>query len=479
MNLKKMKKILLSAMILVMASAVLDAQSKTGYFVRNSTRGHYYNAAFAPDQGYVGIPVLSGINISLGANYGPSTFLFPLSNGKYGLFLNEEVDSDVFLSGLKDYSFTNLDFGYTVLDAGWYTGKDSFWTVSMGVDVNMDSSLPKELFRFLKNGMETDPQSYSIQNVAFGASAYSYVSLGYSRGLDDYVKGLRIGGKVKLLAAVSDIQANIERLDLNMSSQSWNVKTLGSAHVLGGGLVPAFDENGYVNGMSFDPSGLGVSGFGMAFDLGAEYTISEGTPVDGLRFSVSVTDLGFVSYGKNKSRVFTTEGEFTFEGFENMGEEGSDLNTQVDEVTNELIGLTHFEEQEVDKAQGGSLAATLHAGVDYSFLDDKMNVGLLYSARFGRFLTENELTLAWNYSPVRSFNIALSYSLFKTHSTFGWLLTFVPTKGVGIFLGSDYTSLNYTALAFDGFKIPVPSRNMVVDVNFGLTISLGGKNSRY
>ena len=185
-----------------------------------------------------------------------------------------------------------------------------------------------------------------------------------------------------------------------------------------------------------------------------------------------------MSYGKNKSRLFTTEREFMFDGFDNLGEEGS-LDAQLEDLTDDLLGMASLKEETVSEAQRGGLAATLHAGVDYSFLEDKMNVGILYSARFGRFRTDNELTLAWNYSPVRSFNVALSYSLLKTHTTFGWLLTFVPTKGVGIFLGSDYTSLNYTSLNFDGFKLPVPSKRVMLDVNFGLTISLGGKNSRY
>lgn len=473
-----MKKIIITISLLLAASVALSAQSRSGYFVRNSTQNHYFNAAFVPDQGYIGVPFLNGFDIQLGTNFGPSTFLFPLQNGKTGLFLNPEVSSDAFLSGLKNKSYLDMNFGYNIVDAGWFTGKDSFWTVSMGLDVNVNSSIPKELFRFLKNGMTTDPQSYSIQNLGLGAQAFANISVGYSRGLDELVKGLRVGGKVKLLASVADIQMRIDRLDLNMSSESWTVSSLGTATILGGGLSPQFDEDGYVNGVNFDPSGLGVGGFGMAFDLGAEYTISEGTPVDGLRFSVSVTDLGFISYGKNKSRVLSADGTVRFTGVEGIGGDGK-LDDQLNELTDELLGLASFSEQPVSKGQGGHLAATLYAGVDYSFLEDKMNVGLLYSARFGRFRTENELTLAWNYAPVRSFDIALSYSLLKTHSTFGWLITFVPTKGVGLFVGSDFTPLNYTAFNLDGFKLPVPAREVVLDAHFGLTISLGGSNRRY
>lgn len=473
---EQMKKIILPALILLSAAVSAYSQSRTSYFVRNSTQNHNFNAAFVPDQGYVGVPFLNGFDIQLGSNLGTSTFLYPLSSGKTGLFLNEEVSPDLFLSRLRNNNYLDLNFGYDAVDFGWFTGKDSFWTVSLGLDVNMDTSIPKEFFRFLKNGMEDNPQTYSITNLGLGAQAYAHLSVGYSRGLDELVKGLRVGGKVKLLASVADIQMRIDRLDLNMSSERWNVTSLGSASILGGGIVPTLNEDGYVDGVQFDPSGLGVGGFGLAFDLGAEYTLSEGTPVDGLRFSLSVTDLGFISYSKSKSRVYEADGSVDFEGMENLGGEGGN---DLSGLSDNLMELVSFTEQPVTGNRNGSLAATLYAGVDYSFLNDKMNVGLLYSARFGRFRTDNELTLAWNYSPVRSFNIALSYSLLKTHSTFGWLITFVPTKGVGLFLGSDYTPLNYTAVNLNGVRIPVPAKEIMFDAHFGLTISLGGTNRRY
>ena len=471
-----MKKIIIPALLLLSATVSAYSQSRTSYFVRNSTQSHNFNAAFVPDQGYVGMPLLNGFDIQLGSNFGTSTFLYPLSNGKTGLFLNEEVSSEAFMSRLRNNNYLDFNFGYDVIDFGWFTGKDSFWTVSLGVDVNVDSSFPKEFFKLLKNGMADNPQTYTIHNLGLGAQAYAHLSLGYSRGLDELVKGLRVGGKVKFLASMADIQMNIDRLDVNMSSQSWSVSSLGTARILGGGVAPSLSEDGYVNGVQFDPSGLGVGGFGLAFDLGAEYTLSEGTPVDGMRFSLSVTDLGFISYNKSKSRIFAADGSVIFEGMEGLGGEGGD---EMSGLSDNLMEMASFTEQPVDKNQNGSLAATLYAGVDYSFLNDKMNVGLLYSARFARFRPESELTLAWNYSPVRSFNIALSYSLLKTHSTFGWLITFVPTKGIGLFIGSDYTPLNYTALNMDGIRIPVPAKEMMLDAHFGLTISLGGTNRRY
>lgn len=154
-----MKKILSVISFLTLGAILLSAQSRTSYFVRNSTQNHYMNAAFVPDQGYVGVPFLNGFDIQLGGNFGPSTFLYPLSNGKTGLFLNEEVSSEAFLAGPRNNTSLDLNFGYNVVDAGWFTGKDSFWTISLGMDVNVDSSIPKEFFRFLKNGMTTNPRA--------------------------------------------------------------------------------------------------------------------------------------------------------------------------------------------------------------------------------------------------------------------------------------------------------------------------------
>lgn len=472
-----MRKIIISAILILVSAVSVYSQSRTSYFVRNSTQNHNFNAAFVPDQGYIGVPILSNFDLQTSSNLGALSILYPLEGGQTGLFLNSQVSSEEFLSKLRKNNYLDATFSYDIINAGWFTGKDSFWTIAIGERVDMQSSLPREFFSLLKNGMYDNPSAYSIENMGVGATLYSQISLGYSRGLDELVEGLRVGGKFKLLLSMADVQMNIDRMDISMSSDSWSAATTGSASVLGGGIDLMYDENNNLSGVGYDPSSMGIGGAGIAFDLGAEYILSEGTPVDGMRFSLSVTDLGFVSYGKKHSRLLSSEGNIVFDGFEDIGVDGSGVNT--DSMMEDLMSMAAFKEEPVTKNQVRSLTATLYAGVDYPFLDDKMNVGLLYSARFGRFRTESELTLAWNYAPVRSFDIALSYSLLKTHSTFGWLITYVPKRGVGIFVGSDYTPLNYTALRVHGVKLPVPAREFVLDVNFGLTISLGGSNRRY
>ncbi|HIZ85840.1 MAG TPA: hypothetical protein IAC04_05065 [Candidatus Coprenecus stercoravium] len=474
-----MKKTLILSVSLLFTALTAGAQSLTGYFVRNSTFNHEFNAAFAPDQGYVGFPFLSGVNLQVGSNLTPSKLMYPLSDGSTGLFLNHEVSADQFLSGIRKNNYLGTNINYKLIDAGWYTWKDSFWTLSFGVKADVDLSIPGEFMRFAKVGMNQDPTNYCIENLGLTGQVYGQMALGYSQGLDKWVKGLRVGGKFKFLVSMMDVQASIDRMDLSLGSQSWTARTSASASVYGGGLAFRYGDDGYVDGLAFDPSALGVGGYGAAFDLGVEYTISEGTPVDGMRFSLSVTDLGFITYAADKSTRLSSSGEVVYEGFDGLGKD-TDFNSILTTLKDDAFSMISFAPEQSGKSRSRMMTAKLYAGVDYSFLQDKMNVGLLYTARFGKLRTENELTLAWNYAPVRSFDIALSYSLLKTHSTIGWLITFVPKRGIGLFVGSDFTPLNYTAVnIMDALKIPVPKNELMLDVHFGLTISMGGTNARH
>lgn len=467
-----MKRIAIIILTCSLTASVLNAQVKTSYFVRNSTMNHNFNPAFAPDQGFVGIPLLSNINVGTRGNLGLSSLVYPLDNGKLGLFLHPDVSAETAMSGFSKNNTLGAGLQYDIIDAGWFTGKDTFWTLSLGLNAEMDFSVPYEFMEFMKVGMNENPASYSISGINMESDLYAQLALGYSRGLDNLVKGLRIGGKLKLVAPLVKAYATMERLDVRMSSEVWTVTSKAKGTLYGSGVDFVYDDQGHISGYSIDPYSMGLAGFGAALDLGVEYTLSEGTPVDGLRFALSVTDLGFVGYGKDKSTMIESEEDsFVFEGFENIGLD-TDMSQQFNKLMEDILGLASFSETKIDKSCFEMTRTKLFASADYSFLRDKMNVGLLYSAKFGKLFDEHELTLAWNYAPVRWFDVALSYSMLNTGTTFGWLLTFVPRKGLNFFIGSDYTSFNYSSIG-------IPVHGSYLNVNLGISVPLGGKNRKY
>lgn len=463
-----MKKIL-SAVIALGFALSLYCQPRTGYFVESFTLNHQMNPAFVPNQGYVGIPMLSNIGVNINSNLGASHILYPLESGKVGLFLHPQVSSDEFLGKLSDVNYLDGTVGLDIINVGWFTGKSSFWSIDAGVKVSLNSSLPKEFFRFVKQGMSGDSNEFNMSNIGADGDVYTYISLGYSSSLDKLVKGLRIGGKVKFLAGLMNIYAHYDNLHVSADSQKWNVVGNGTGYILGGGVDFTYDsQTGVVNGVQFDPSSFGIGGVGGAIDLGIQYRISEGCALDGLRFSAAVTDLGFISYFKNKSTLVSSDGFVEYDGFDEITQGGDILEDQLDELLDRAMTLVSFTKQPVDDNQITRITTKVNAGIDYSFLKDKMNVGVLYTGYFSKIRERHEIMASFNYAPANWFDVAVSYSFMNLRSSFGWLLTFTPKKGMNFYLGSDYTVLRYTPQG-------IPLDKAYFGINLGLSVPIGDK----
>ena len=83
------------------------------------------NPAYRPERGYVSIPVLGAVGASYGTNgIAVDNFIYP-KNGETVTFMDNSVNTESFLNGLKDENQVNMDFGTQVLSGGWYAGKDS------------------------------------------------------------------------------------------------------------------------------------------------------------------------------------------------------------------------------------------------------------------------------------------------------------------------------------------------------------------
>lgn len=461
-----MKKIISIVIAVIIAlPTTLSAQSLlTGYFVENSTTRHTLNPAFAPNYGYIGIPGLSSINVNLESNIGLSSFMYPLSDGSLGTFLHPSVSADQFISTLPAITYLNPDLNFDVINAGFRTGRSSFWTIGIGVRVNVDSSVPDELFKFLKVGMDNDPTSYSIRNLSFVEDAFAQVSLGYSQ---DIIKGLRVGAKIKFLMPAARSYVSIDELNINMSSQEWSATSAAQAYILGNGVNFKKNEEGRINSLEFDKSQLGISGFGAAVDLGVEYKIDLGTPIDGMEFSISATDIGFVTYPQASVKMANVDGgKMNFSGFKGIDIQNMNIKEEFDLLLKEMFTLVDFKEVKATEGKTAMLSAKLFAGVKYPFLQDKMSVGLLYSGRFGTVRNHHELTLSYNYQPVEWFDVSLSYSFLNYGKTFGWLINFAPRRGLNFFIGSDYMCFSFSPQG-------IPSNKAYFNVQTGISVPFG------
>ena len=464
------KNIAIAALMLLMPLMMGAQTLKGSYFLDNSLNRNKLNPAFAPQSGYWQIPVIGNTSVGLLSNLDLQTFLYPM-NGQLYTFLNQNVSLADFDKSMPNKPHFDVETNVNLLNFGWRASEKSFWTVDLGLRVNADIDIPRDLFMFMKKGTGLAESTYNIGAVHANVAASVQAALGYSRDLSDLVNGLRVGGKARVILPVAYAGLNLDQVSLSASPEKWNVQTEGYLHTAMKGLDVMGSDGKF--SPSYSPAGF-ISGFGYSFDLGAEYTLEFDGFINGVSFSAAVTDLGLVHYSSSAVRGYETTGQMDWTGLRISLEEGA-MNGVVDELKNEAMNLTNFTEI---KGQGGLTRSTLpnfYVGAEMPFLNNMMSVGALYSARKSFNSMRNELTLSYNLNPVKWFALGVNYSFLNVAKTMGWILEFTPKAGPCFYIGSDYMFMEM-AKAPETLGLSTIPTSWRFNLHFGLAVAFGGKD---
>ena len=479
---------ILVALVLLMIPAFAGAQVLKGsYFLNSSVNSHKMNPAFAPRANYFQLPGIGYTGFGMYSNLDLPLLTYPV-DGKLGTFLHPSVSVDQFRRDLPKHLHLDMDMETTILSFGGFNKKKAFWNFTIDTRVMADVDLPSDLLLFMKQGMGTESHKYNIGNINAYATGALQASFGYSR---EWIKGLRAGFKVRAIAPMAYVGLNLEDVSLTTGADKWTVNTNGYLYTSMAGLDVKMSDGSL--GTDFDMnkflSNKGLAGFGYSVDLGVEYTLEIGCPVDGLAFSLAVTDLGQIFYKKDCVSAFKNEGSMDWIGFH----VDENLNVNVDEAMADLeskaSGLFNLSEMEHPQMFERSTMPRLYAGVELPFLKRTMSVGLLYSARFSHSYARHELTASYNLTPCKWFALGLNYSFLNTTSSMGAMLEFTPKAGPCLFLGMDYFPMEWASapllesvlgeapslfksMGFKTWTVPTSTR---FNFNFGLAFNLGSK----
>jgi hypothetical protein len=289
------------------------------------------------------------------------------------------------------------------------------------------------------------------------------------------------------LSGIADARVKVNELSLYTSKEKWKARGDADGSVLGSLIKLEKNPDGSFGGIETleDFAISDLINLGGAMDLGVTYNMDNllgavlpGLPLQGFTVSFGVTDLGFIRY-KNSTKANLEKGvEFT--GIKIRYEKGDDDNkggikTDFEDITKQV---EDFMSNLIIEGEGGKLSrglrTTTNLGLEYSFMDDKMSAGLLYSTHWGLPRRFSELTLSYNLRPVNWFAFSLSSSV--AHGFFrsaGWAMNIKPKYGLSLFLGMDYLPFAWTP-KWDMIGFPLPVYTTNVNLNFGITIPLGG-----
>ena len=183
--------------------------------------GHTMNPALTANRSYASVG-LGDINIQAQSNLSASAFIYPTSGGAV-TFLSDAVSSKDFLSKIHRHNTEQVDMRIDLLNFGFWTASRQFHTFSLNLRVAEGSSLPYDVFRFLKDG-SSDGNYYDLSGAGLRVRGYAEAAYGISFPVTD---AFRIGGKVKALVGLVYGDARFDRFDVTLSGEKWSVASDG------------------------------------------------------------------------------------------------------------------------------------------------------------------------------------------------------------------------------------------------------------
>lgn len=425
-------------------SGIASAQNlNSAYFLDGYTYGHQLNPAKDYDRkGYVSFPLLANINMGMTGNLS-LTDVLKFNGDQLTTYMNPNIPMEEALSGFSSSNFTHMNMRMDLLGFGFHAW-GGFNTFNVSMRTNVAFNAPYGLFEATK---ELANKDYDLSGIGLDATAWAEIGFGHSRKVTD---AWRVGGKLKVLLAGGRAMLNVDNAHLNLKSpEKWTLTTDARAEVsvkgFGWGEMEQKELNDgtvyeQIDFGNVDIDGPGPNGWGLAFDLGAEWDLGEQGWLDGMKVSASLLDLGFLSW--NETCVASNRGkEVEFTGFNDISVKdgpGTPADEQSDNYGDRFSELVALQDGGVTSSTS-MLGATLNIGVEYQMpFYKKLSVGLLSTTRIQGKYSWNEERISATVSPLKWLEASVNVGFGSMGASFGWVANIHP-KGFNLFVGMDHT----------------------------------------
>lgn len=438
------------AAVIAMLPVHAGAQNlQSGYFDDNYLYRFQSNPAFGNEgHGFVAMPGIGNLNLSTNGTIGVNHILYNL-NGKTTTMLNPGISASEVLDGMKDKNRLGINLRETVIAFG-FSGMGGYNTVSVNARADIGLSLPKDIFRLAKQGLENT--TYDLSNLNVRGAGWAEIALGHSRQINNR---LRVGASLKFLVGVGSMQTDINSASLELREDTWvaNVDAKLQTSLKNLRYKTKYNDDtrrDYVNGLDIDDFSP-VSGYGVAVDLGAAYRLN-----DDWEFSASLLDLGFISWDNN--HVASTNGlqQVTTDDYSfNV-----DNNDSWDKFKDNLSMLYQLDDLGDTGSRLSGIGATMNLGAQYTLpVYRRAKFGVLNTTRFNGPFTWTEFRVSANVEPVNFLSAGVNVGMGTFGPAFGWIVNLKAT-GFNFFVASDHTP---GKLAKQGVPL-----NSNINLNLGL-----------
>lgn len=485
---RKIKYIL--AALLLVAALDSEAQNSQVLYYMNLPQNHLLNPALrTTSKVYIGLPVISGINLNVNNNFFnfSDVFINGVVPDSLVTIFHPDYDPEEFVKKIKDVNSLEAEALVQMFGLGFYAGKDLYISLDINERVDGNIALPGDILRLgLKGNEQFVGDKIDLSSLRGDIMYYREASLGFSK---NFTSNLRIGLRAKALFGIAS--ASIDNRSLGITVNDDYTHTLNADLDANFSAPISFYLSGQnnIDSVKFDdsrfekPSGGGdqetdvramidyfleTENMGFGLDIGAEYKIT-----DRLKVSAAVTDLGYIKWKKDISNL-RAESEFVFSGINmldvyNGSMTFDSLGTVLADSLKNSFYLTDTKT---------AFTTYLPFGVTFggSFnLTNNFSVGLLSYTKFIGSQVREALTVSANLNVRSLFSATFAYTAMNhRYDNLGFGIAFKP-GWFQFYLLADRIPVTWNKIVTDGSSIPVPSSWNTVHLRLGMNLLFGNK----
>jgi hypothetical protein len=474
----KIKYILILVLAITFADA--SAQNSQVLYYMNLPQNHLLNPALRPSNSfYLGLPVISGINVNINNNFVnfSDVFMKGQSSDSIISFLHPSYNVDDFLAKIKDKNSLEPQLMVQLFGLGFSVGKDSYVFLDINERVEGNIVLPGDIFKLALKGNEGFiGNEIDLSSLRGDMKWYREVGLGFSK---NYSNKLRIGVKGKLLFGIASASIDNKSFGITVNDNYTHTLDADLAVNMSGPVIVTLDADQNIKSIKLDDSGFnsssGIIGFvsgkkniGLGLDIGATYSISEK-----LMVSAAITDLGFIKWKKDVTNL-KSDGHFEFSGL-NMVDvvNGTKTIEELGKATLDSL-KDHFKVNDYKDPFTTYLPFGVTLGGSFS-PSKRFSLGLLsYSRVIGKQFRE-AMTLSANVNLGNAFSTSISYTASNHRfDNIGAGLAFRPGIFQFYFL-ADRIPIMWNKIKDDSSTIPLPTSWNTIHLRLGMNIVFGNK----
>jgi len=469
-------------LIMLLAVVVYDsaAQNSQVLYYMNLPQNHFLNPALRPSNTvYIGLPVLSGINVNVNNNFFnfSDIFIKRSSGDEIITIFHPDYNVSEFVKKIKDINFIEPQVLVQLFGLGFSAGRDLYITLDVNERVEGNVALPGD---FLRLGFEGNEQfvggRINLEALRGDVKYYREAGLGFSK---DITNRLRLGIRGKVLFGMAAASIDNKSLGITVNDDYTHTFDADLMVNLSAPVEVYVSDENTIDSMAFKDSRFNSSSeiidyllksknIGFGIDIGAEISISERFKV-----SASVTDLGYIKWNRDLTNL-KAKSQFEFSGIDLLDVYEGKMT--FDSLGQELLDTLEKSFKFIDTQTPFTTYLPFGVSVGASYnLTKSISLGLLsYTRIIGKQYRE-ALTLSANVNIGNAFSTTFAYTAANySYDNLGFGLAFRPGIFQFYFL-VDRIPVTWNKLIFEETTIPLPESWNTIHTRLGMNLVFGNK----